>query len=193
MRVMSWVWKSAGGKDSEDDVEEGRFQSDVFANDADKISALQIEWCKAWARVRRWDEEVRLVQEEVRRAGVTLEHRAREWEERARSVPVGTDEWEDWRQGSGEWTLERAEGAVAYALKQAAMMRDVANRITVSMTEERRGRGKKRRLVHDQEWVDLDDGHAGEAGGGEEDELADLRADEVADDDFILGGGEDED
>ncbi|KAJ7670404.1 hypothetical protein B0H14DRAFT_3538516 [Mycena olivaceomarginata] len=72
---MSWIWTSAGGKQSEEDVDE----------------ALQIEWCKAWARVRRWEEEVRLVEEEVRRAGVSLEYRAREWEERARTVPVGAD------------------------------------------------------------------------------------------------------
>ncbi|KAJ7871168.1 hypothetical protein B0H14DRAFT_3439622 [Mycena olivaceomarginata] len=76
-------------------------------------------------------------------------------EKERRGARRGEHEWEDWRQGSGEWTLERAEGAVAYVLKQAAMMRDVANRIT--------------------EWVDLDDGHVGETGGGEEDELADLR------------------
>ncbi|KAJ7740500.1 hypothetical protein B0H14DRAFT_2407539 [Mycena olivaceomarginata] len=49
VRVMSWIWKLVGGKDSENDV-----------------LALQIKWCKAWARVRRWDEEVRLVEEEVR-------------------------------------------------------------------------------------------------------------------------------
>jgi hypothetical protein len=33
--------------------------------EADIFLALQIEWCKAWARVRRWEEEVRLVKEEV--------------------------------------------------------------------------------------------------------------------------------
>jgi hypothetical protein len=84
------------------------------------------------------------------------------------------------------------EGAVAYALKQAAILHDLARRITVSMTEERRGRGKKRRLLHDDEWVNVD-GDAGDEVEGEEDELEDLRADQVADDDFVLGGGDDED
>jgi hypothetical protein len=81
--------------------------------DTDIFVALQIKWCKAWARVRRWEEEVRLVEEEVRRAGVSLEYRAREWEERERTVPVGADKWNEWGQTSGEWTVERAEGAVA--------------------------------------------------------------------------------
>jgi hypothetical protein len=56
--------------------------------DTDIFVALQIEWCKAWARVQRWEEE-------VRRAGVSLEYRAREWEERTRTVPVGADEWNE--------------------------------------------------------------------------------------------------
>ncbi|KAJ7894472.1 hypothetical protein B0H14DRAFT_3426880 [Mycena olivaceomarginata] len=176
VRVMSWIWTSAGGKGSEEDVDE----------------ALQIEWCKAWARVRRWDEEVRLVDKEVRRAGVSLEYRARKWEERAKAVPVGEDEWDGWGQASGQWAVERAEGAVAYALKQAALLRDLARRITVSMAEERRGRGKKRRIVHDDEWVNVD-GDADVVVEGEEDELEDLRADQVADDDFVLGGGDDKD
>ena len=81
---------------------------------------------------------------------------------------------------------------VAYALKQAAILRDLARRITVSMTERRRGRGKRRRLLHDDEWVNLD-GDAGDVVEDEEDELEDLHADQVADDDFILGGGDDED
>ncbi|KAJ7319113.1 hypothetical protein DFH08DRAFT_971004 [Mycena albidolilacea] len=166
VRVMSWIWTSAGGKQSEEDVDE----------------ALQIEWCKAWARVRRWEEEVQLVEEEVRHAG----------EERTRTVPVGTDEWNEWGQASGEWTVELAEGAVAYALKQAAILRDLARRITVSMTEQRRGGGKKRRLMHDDEWVNVD-GDASDAVEDEEDELEDLRADEVADDDFVLGGRDNED
>jgi hypothetical protein len=88
--------------------------------------------------------------------------------------------------------VERAEGAVAYALKQAAILRDLARRITVSMTEQRRGQGKRRRLVHDDGWVNVD-GDVGDAVEDEEDELEDLRADQVADDDFVLEGGDDED
>ena len=42
--------------------------------DTDIFVALQIEWCKAWSRVRRWEEDVRLLKEEVRRTGVSLEY-----------------------------------------------------------------------------------------------------------------------
>jgi hypothetical protein len=59
------------------------------------------------------------------------------------------------------------------------------------MREERRGQGKKRRIVYDDEWewVDTMEGERAE----EHDELEDLLGDEVADDDFILGGGADDD
>ncbi|KAF8147457.1 hypothetical protein K438DRAFT_1509006, partial [Mycena galopus ATCC 62051] len=63
-RKVSWIWAGAGTTGSEAELEEGK----------------SIEWCKVYARTRRWDEEVRLVQEEERRIGVTLECRAREWE-----------------------------------------------------------------------------------------------------------------
>ncbi|KAJ7801206.1 hypothetical protein B0H14DRAFT_3489894 [Mycena olivaceomarginata] len=162
VRQVSWIWTGAGMMGANADLEE----------------ALRIEWCKAYARTRRWREEMLLVEEEVRRAGVTLEYRAREWEERAMAIPVGESQMQEWDRatdGLAPWTYERSEGAVAYALKQAAV---------------RRGRGK-RRMVYDDEWVD------GEGGAGRsevpEEELEDVRGDDVADDDFILGGGADED
>ncbi|KAJ7901050.1 hypothetical protein B0H14DRAFT_3422958 [Mycena olivaceomarginata] len=182
VRQVSWIWTGAG----------------MMGADADLEEALRIEWCKAYARTRRWREEMLLVDEEVRRAGVTLEFRAREWDQRAMAVPVGESQWEEWNRATGRlagWTYERAEGAVAYALKQAAVFRDIAARLTISMTEVRRGRGK-RRLMFDDEWVEGgENGAAGgsEVGGGEEQELEDLRGDEVADDDFVFGGGADED
>ncbi|KAJ7728986.1 hypothetical protein B0H14DRAFT_2409803, partial [Mycena olivaceomarginata] len=139
VRLVSWIWTAAGTSGSDEDLEE----------------ALCMEWCKAYARVRRWAEEVQLVKEEVRCIGVTLEYRAVEWENRARAVPVSEEqrmEWEGAVEGGGLWSFERAEGAVVYALKQVRMYRDIAGRVTVSMREERRGRGKKRRMVYDDEW-----------------------------------------
>ncbi|KAJ7840811.1 hypothetical protein B0H14DRAFT_3457824 [Mycena olivaceomarginata] len=64
VRLVSWIWTAAGTSGSDEDLEE----------------ALCMEWCKAYARVRRWAEEVQLVKEEVRCIGVTLEYRAVEWE-----------------------------------------------------------------------------------------------------------------
>jgi hypothetical protein len=104
-------------------------------------TALHIEWCKAWDHTKQWHEELHLVEEEVRRAGVSLEHCAREWEERVRGIPVSQEERMEWGAlpGIGEWTVECAEGAIAYGLKQTEMYRDIARHITVSMTEEQRG------------------------------------------------------
>jgi hypothetical protein len=87
------------------------------------------------------------------------------------------------------------EGVVAYGLKQAAMYRDIARRVTVSMTEEIRGWGQRRRMVHNDEWVDVVAGSTAQTGGDDDIELQleDLRTDTVTDDDFILGGGADED
>ncbi|KAJ7785446.1 hypothetical protein B0H14DRAFT_3506857 [Mycena olivaceomarginata] len=123
MRKVSWIWTGAGTTGSDADLEE----------------ALRIEWCKAWARTKRWHEELRLVEEEVRRAGVSLEYRAREWEEHVRGIPVSQEERTEWGAlpGIGEWTVECAEGAIAYSLKQAEMYRDIAQ------------------LVNDDEWVDV--------------------------------------
>ncbi|KAF7319066.1 CxC2 domain-containing protein [Mycena chlorophos] len=49
--VMSWIWRGtqAGG------------------SEAAMLEAIRIEWCKAWARVRRWDEEVLMLTDETRR------------------------------------------------------------------------------------------------------------------------------
>jgi hypothetical protein len=69
------------------------------------------------------------------------------------------------------------------------MLRDIAARVVVSMTEERRGRGKKRRVVVD-DWPGEEGGEEREA---ERAQIEDLRDDHVADDDFVLGGGADED
>ncbi|KAJ7886239.1 hypothetical protein B0H14DRAFT_2243953, partial [Mycena olivaceomarginata] len=81
MREVSWIWRGAGTMGADADLEEGKFGcfagGDFLSN---KPSALRIEWCKAYARTRRWEEEVRLVAEEVRRVGVALEYRACEWE-----------------------------------------------------------------------------------------------------------------
>ncbi|KAJ6458082.1 hypothetical protein C8R47DRAFT_995450, partial [Mycena vitilis] len=172
VREISWIWTSAG----------------AAGTDAELEDALRIEWSKAFGRTRRWHEEVRTVEEEVRRMPISLEHRAKEWERRATNVPVG------------ELPEEETEGALAYALKQAAMYRDIAARVTVSMTEERRGRGKRRRLVEDDELMVIeedarenDEDEEDEIGlGDDEEELEDWQG-IVSDDEFVLGGGEDDD
>ncbi|KAJ7019709.1 hypothetical protein C8F04DRAFT_975338 [Mycena alexandri] len=50
MREISWIWTLAGTAGTDEELED----------------ALRIEWAKAWARSRRWTEEVRLLEEEWR-------------------------------------------------------------------------------------------------------------------------------
>jgi hypothetical protein len=60
---------------------------------------------------------------------------AREWEARALAVPVGECQMQEWDCASDslvKWTYERSEGTIAYALKQAAVFRDVAARLKIS-------------------------------------------------------------
>ncbi|KAJ7058599.1 hypothetical protein C8F01DRAFT_923941, partial [Mycena amicta] len=78
---------------------------------------LRIEWCKAWARVRRWDEEVRILKEEFRRLPLSFRHEEEEWKTRAANVPLGSI------------PTEEAEGMIAYALKQASIYASLRERV----------------------------------------------------------------
>ncbi|KAJ7782955.1 hypothetical protein B0H16DRAFT_1709789 [Mycena metata] len=169
-RILSWIWTVTGTAGSDVEIEE----------------ALRIEWAKAYACTRRWKEEVRLLQEEYRRILVSFEYEARRWEGRACAIPVG--EVED----------GYAQGAVAYALKQAEMYRDIATRAIVTMTEVRRGRGKRRAPAEapaQEEEAPAPNAAAGEqaeaAGGGDaEGEGSDTEGE--SDDEDLFGGHSDE-
>ncbi|KAJ3749714.1 hypothetical protein EV360DRAFT_31036, partial [Lentinula raphanica] len=64
-------------------------------------------------RVRRWKEEIQLLQEEMRRCLVSLEYQAKQWESLT-NIP--------------QFNSLHAEGAAAYGHKQAAVKRKVADR-----------------------------------------------------------------
>ncbi|KAF8210714.1 hypothetical protein K438DRAFT_97234, partial [Mycena galopus ATCC 62051] len=67
-RTLSWIWYSARPEDP---------------TEAELVEALRVEWCKAYAPMRRWHEDVVLVEEEMRR---TIEYghwAAGEWARRA--------------------------------------------------------------------------------------------------------------
>ncbi|KAK7450187.1 hypothetical protein VKT23_013070 [Stygiomarasmius scandens] len=98
-RVASWIWHS---------VSQGELEADGVLYDG-----LRVEWCKTYARVKRWREEILLLQEEMRRCLVTLEWQAEQWEQRA-----NIDTFEG----------ERLEGSSAYAFEQAAIRRQIAER-----------------------------------------------------------------
>ena len=70
---------------------------------SDLNKGIRVEWCKAFARLRRWQEQIPLVREEMRRTLVSLAHRADGWRARATA---------DKREGA------LGEGARAYALAQ---------------------------------------------------------------------------
>ncbi|KAJ7444150.1 hypothetical protein B0H11DRAFT_1931307, partial [Mycena galericulata] len=173
VREVSWIWTGAGTSGTDAELEE----------------ALRIEWAKAYARMRRWREETRLLKEEARRLPISLEYRARQWEARVGKVPVGLV------------PVDYAEGAIAYGMKQAAMYRRIAARVNVTMTEIRRGRGKRRIQIEEDE-DDAMDGVGEERGGAngevgdedevgqdeDEEELEDLR-DDLSDEDHVLEGG----
>ncbi|KIJ10047.1 hypothetical protein PAXINDRAFT_27756, partial [Paxillus involutus ATCC 200175] len=83
---------------------------------------MRIEWCKARARAKRWEEEVKLLLEEMRRANEFFLWEAKQWDERGEPFSF-----------EREWTfsaLDEAdlEGYRAYAKRQSALHRALAAR-----------------------------------------------------------------
>ncbi|KAG1844094.1 hypothetical protein C8R48DRAFT_750896 [Suillus tomentosus] len=99
---VSWIWTSVGVLED---------NNDINLNDA-----LRVEWVKARARALRWNEEVLLLKEEMRRTRAYLEWKARWWDIRAK------------------FTVDDrplSEGIAAYAFRQAALQR----RLSVSFLQ----------------------------------------------------------
>ncbi|KAF7298607.1 hypothetical protein MIND_00807800 [Mycena indigotica] len=115
-RDISWIWKSSGS-------------SDETTISQEREEALRIEWAKAWARMRHWSEEVRILQEEWRRVIVSMNFEAEEWLKRASFVPT---------------TSADGEGISAYAHKQADMYRKLALRAEVVRTQPKLRKGVRR-------------------------------------------------
>ncbi|KAJ7463592.1 hypothetical protein FB451DRAFT_1042930, partial [Mycena latifolia] len=179
LRQVSWIWTSGATAGTDEDLE----------------NALRIEWSKAYVRTRRWREETQMLEEEVRRLPVSLEFRASQWEEPVKAVPIE------------ELEVEDAQGMIAYGIKQARMYHDIAAHVDGTMTEVKKGRGKRQRTLEeeypDDKVIDVDGPpentedveDATEDGPDSEDEwvLSDLRGDVPSDEEFILGGGADDD
>jgi hypothetical protein len=76
------------------------------------FAALRVEWCKAYSRLRRWQEELVMVEEEMRRTIDYGSHAEQRWKVRATArasmLSTGTP-----------ISPEVAEGARAYALEYA--------------------------------------------------------------------------
>ncbi|KAF7342705.1 CxC2 domain-containing protein [Mycena sanguinolenta] len=72
-RIMSWIWTArAGSGDDQQDLHD----------------SIRVEWSRAKARKTRWQEEVELLQEEMRRTLRYLEWQATWWEARQDSRPT---------------------------------------------------------------------------------------------------------
>ncbi|KAG6914738.1 hypothetical protein DXG01_015688 [Tephrocybe rancida] len=102
-RTMSWIWFKIGDMEQEDE----ELQDD-----------LRIEWCKSKACTERWQEEVLLLTEEMRRVKAFFSSMQAEWLSRS-STTVNTGIYDD---GATK------EGRSAYAFGQAAMYREMERR-----------------------------------------------------------------
>lgn len=114
-RRPSWIWFNGNMPESIDDslTQTGMFILSKLTC-SEKRVALQVEWAKADARAKRWEEEVILLNEEMRRVLQFCSWKASWW----RSRP------------SGRLTDNNflKEGLLAYAHEQAAREDEIASR-----------------------------------------------------------------
>ncbi|KAH7904101.1 hypothetical protein BJ138DRAFT_1175416 [Hygrophoropsis aurantiaca] len=97
-RTLSWIWKTHDVADT---------------TDRGIADALRIEWNKARARAHRWQEEIQLLKEEMRRVLAFFGWQADWWDRQAsRRTDV---------------SAAHAEGLQAYAARQAWIRRNMAN------------------------------------------------------------------
>ncbi|KAK7017498.1 hypothetical protein VNI00_018627 [Paramarasmius palmivorus] len=125
-QVLSWIW----------------VDWDVSGDPSGVKEVIRVQWSKAWARKRRWDEELHLVEEEMRRTVVTLQYEATEWRTRV-------------LQG-GDSALD--EGMNAYAERQAVWREQLA----ASFAESWRAPVKPLRASRSRPYIGSDDEGAGE-------------------------------
>ncbi|CDO74326.1 hypothetical protein BN946_scf184348.g1 [Trametes cinnabarina] len=110
-RTLSWIWYTGGAQMSPQD------DADISLRDA-----LRVEWAKARARAARWCEQVRLVEEEMRRVIQSTREAAKRWNllrSRRQSQPVTTSSWDE----------HLDEGLRAYADEHCAMEASVADEL----------------------------------------------------------------
>ncbi|KAJ7099324.1 hypothetical protein B0H15DRAFT_1001957 [Mycena belliarum] len=108
---MSWIWRSPG-------VDEGE------AGATGMNEALRIEWAKTRARAMRQQEQVDLLEEEMRRVLVFLRWRADWWEGMAGERLSAREESEGIAFADKDCAY--SEGNVAYAKRQAGRLRKLA-------------------------------------------------------------------
>ena len=100
--VQSWIWSTSP-----------QISTSINLDNPDLHDALRVEWCKAQEQAKRYEEEVELVVEEMRRTLVTFEWNACEWERRAASPSLSDSAIDG----------TTAMGIASYAYKQADVQR----------------------------------------------------------------------
>ena len=116
-RTISWIWKMVPADDLENDefLRESMFKcSSCFLN-TDEFKGVRIEWCKSRARASRFTEEVALLVEEMNRVLRFFNWKMQDW--------LVKGELKSW---PGMLSRIRAEGLRAYAHRQAALYRALA-------------------------------------------------------------------
>ncbi|KAJ7506191.1 hypothetical protein B0H11DRAFT_2220108 [Mycena galericulata] len=99
-KVLSWIWTARGALDD---------------SEAELHESLRVEWSRAKARKNRWEEEVVLLREEMRRVLRYLEWQAGVWDARAEVAATRED-----------LSAATVQGMTAYGSKQADMYRRLA-------------------------------------------------------------------
>jgi hypothetical protein len=101
-REVSWIWRTSS------------LDLDAGINDPALRNVMRTEWCKATARAQRFEEEVEIVVEEMRRTLAFFEWAAADWERRAKDR-IGEPRMDDYV----------ANGLVAYSARKAAHFRQL--------------------------------------------------------------------
>jgi len=113
-RTLSWIWMTPGIAEDEDSLHDGQEVTQLILHCVIiySLSALRVEWAKSRARKLRWEEEVAILQEEMRRILAYCEFRALWWENRASMHP--------------DVPADVHEGLYGYAHEQASILRQWA-------------------------------------------------------------------
>lgn len=115
----SWIWlvpRVVGPSNAETTIGEDEFKE-----------TMRVEWSKARARMRRWSEELLIIQEEMRRVIVYQKWKAAWWRERS-SLRDHVD-------------VTISSGISGYAYKQAAICLRIAERCAVHWLPHLKARG----------------------------------------------------
>ena len=111
----SWIWlpNPCAPPSSDSATGEGSTLEEEGASEEEVNEALRVEWTTSFARLERWNEEVELLQEEMRRTVMFLEWKSQRWVAKVEGP-------------KGNSTPDIQSGLNAYAKKQAAIYHNLA-------------------------------------------------------------------